>query len=50
MGGGIHDVFPVNDHDDNDLLVLKRILNLESMWVLHKDILGFTFDGLEKRI
>ena len=48
--GGIHDVFPADDDDENDPLSLKKILKLESMWALHKDILGFTFDGLDKTI
>jgi len=48
--GEIHDVFPVDEDDENDPLSLKKILKLESMWALHKDILGFTFDGLEKTI
>ena len=45
---GIHDVFPADKDDSNDSLSLKQILKLESMWALHKDILGFAFDGLEK--
>ena len=47
---GIHDVFPADKDDSNDPLSLKKILKLESMWALHKDILGFAFDGLEKTI
>ena len=47
---GIHDVFPTDKDDSNDPLSLKQILKLESMWALHKDILGFAFDGLEKTI
>jgi len=48
---GIHDVFPANDDNENNPLLLKKILKLESiMWALHKDILGFTFDGLDKTI
>ena len=43
-------MFPVDDDDENDPLSLKKILNLESMWGLHKDILGFTFDGVVKTI
>ena len=48
--GVIHDVFPVDDDGENDPLSLKKILKLESMWALHKDILGFTFDGMDKEI
>ena len=37
--GRIHDMFPADDEDDNNPLLLKNILKLESMRALHKDIL-----------
>ena len=47
---GVHDVFPPNEDANNDALSFKKLLKLEGMWALVKDILGFTFDGLEKTI
>ena len=47
---GIHDVFPEDRVDAEDPILFKKLLNLEAMWALHKDILGFTFDGVEKTI
>ena len=47
---GIHDVFPPDDNDEEDAISLKKLKKFEAMWLLHKDILGFTFDGLEKTI
>ena len=47
---GIHDVFPEDKVDAEDPISFKKLLKLEAMWALHKDILGFTFDGVEKTI
>ena len=47
---GVHNVFPVDEDDNEDLLSLKKMKKLESMWALEKDILGFTFDGKNKTI
>ena len=47
---GIHDVFPADNNDEEDPISLKKLKKLEAMWALHKDILGFTFDGVEKTI
>ena len=47
---GVHDVFPVDEDDNEDPLSLKKMKKLESMWALEKDILGFTFDGKNKTI
>ena len=47
---GIHDVFPADTDDDEDPISLKKMKKLEAMWALNKDILGFTFDGIEKTI
>ena len=47
---GIHDVFPADESDDDDAISLKKLLKLEGMWAKVKDILGFTFDGVNKTI
>jgi len=47
---GIHDVFPVDKDDAEDTISLKKLKQLEAMWALHKDVLGFTFDDVEKTI
>ena len=47
---GIHDVFPSDKDDAEDPISLKKLVKLEAMWALHKDILGFTFDGVDKTI
>ena len=47
---GVRDIFPADENDEEDPLSLKRLRKLEAMWVLHKDILGFPFDGVEKTI
>ena len=47
---GVHDVFPEDDVDGEDPLSLKKMKQLESLWALHKDILGFTFQGLDKTV
>jgi len=47
---GVHDVFPEDEVDQNDPISYKKLLKLEAMWSLTKDILGFTFDGDNKTI
>jgi len=47
---GIHDIFPADDNDDNDPISYKKLRKLEGMWALTKDILGFTFDGVNKTL
>ena len=47
---GVHNVIPADENDDEDPLSLKKMKKLESMWALVKDILGFTFDGMNKTI
>ncbi len=47
---GVYDVFPAGDNDEEDLLSLKKLRKLEAMWALYKDILGFSFNGVEKTI
>ena len=47
---GIHDVFPADENDEEDPISLKKLRKLESMWMVMKDILGFTFDGVNKTI
>jgi hypothetical protein len=44
---GVHDVFPADKDDANDPLSPKNMQKKKSMWVLHKDIFGFTFDWVE---
>ena len=38
-----------DEDDGNDPISLKKPLKLEGLWALMKDILGFTFDGIEKQ-
>ena len=45
---GVRDVFPADSK--NDPLSLKKLQKIEAMWVLHTDILGFTFDGVEETL
>ena len=47
---GIHDVFPPDEIQEKDPISYKKLLKLEGMWALVKDILGFTFDGVNKTI
>jgi hypothetical protein len=45
---GIHDVFPVDEVDENDPISLKKLKKQDGEWALQKDMLGFTFDGKNK--
>ena len=48
---GIHDIFPPNDIDDNnDPISAKKLDKLDGSWATVKDILGLTFDGVEKTV
>ncbi len=47
---GIHDVFLPDDKDADNPVALKKLLEMEVVWVLHKDILGFMFNSVEKMI
>jgi hypothetical protein len=50
MMHGIHDVFPPDSEDANDLISLKKLLKLEveGKWSMLKELLGFDFNGEEK--
>ena len=47
---GVVDIFTADDDDENDPLSLKKLQKLEAMWALHKDILGFSFNGVENSL
>jgi hypothetical protein len=48
---GIHDVFPPDDdNDSNDPISTKKLDKLDGSWALVKDILGLTFDGVDKTV
>ena len=47
---GVHDIFPADEEDTKDPISYKKLLKLEGMWALTKDILGFTFDGENKTL
>ncbi len=47
---GIHDVFPEDDDDMNDPILLKKMKKGESQLSMHKMLLGFHFDGEIKTI
>ena len=40
-------MFPADENAEEDALSLKKMKKMESMWALRKEILGFTFDGLD---
>jgi hypothetical protein len=42
---GIHDVFPAEAVPGDDPISYKKLLKHDGQWALHKDLLGFTFDG-----
>jgi len=44
---GIHDVFPQEDADADDLISLKTLLQQEGAWDTVKDLLGFVFNGVD---
>ncbi len=43
-------MFPADEEDYEDPLLLKKLKKLEGAWVLIKDILGFEFDGINKTL
>ena len=45
---GIHDVYVTNECDGEDPLSTKKLLKMEAMWAVDKDILGSMFDWVEK--
>ncbi len=42
---GIHDVFPTNITNSEDLISEKKLLKGEGQYSLIKTLLGFEFDG-----
>jgi hypothetical protein len=44
----IHEVFPPDEDDKNDPILLKKILQGEGSWDIIKEILGFCFHGGNK--
>ena len=50
MMNGIHDVFPANTNDSNDLISEKRLKQWDGEYSTTKTILGFDFDGVNKTI
>ena len=47
---GIHDVFPPDAKDNDDPISNKKLDKQEGSWATIKDILGLTFDGVNKTI
>ncbi len=47
---GIHDVFPANEHDENDPMSEKKLKQGDGEYAIKKTILGFEFDGINKTI
>ena len=47
---GIHDIFPPDSNDDNDPISTKKLDKLDGSWATVKDILGLTFDGVDKTV
>jgi len=45
---GIHDVFPADRVDSNNLISEKKLLKGEGQYALFKTMLGFNFDGKRK--
>jgi hypothetical protein len=45
---GIHDVFPTNITDSEDLILEKKLLKGEEQYTLIKILLWFDFDGKQK--
>ena len=43
-------MFPEDEVDEEDPLSLKKMKQLELLWKLQKDVLGFTFEGIEKTV
>ena len=47
---GIHNLFPEDNMDDSDPILLEKLKKGEGTWTMFKDILVFMFDGREKTI
>jgi hypothetical protein len=47
---GIHDVFPADKCDSNNLISEKKLLQLDGEYSTTKTILGFEFDGDHKTL
>ncbi len=47
---GIHDVFPANITDSEDPILEKKLLKGEGQYSLIKTLLGFEFDGKQKKM
>ena len=47
---GIHDVFPTTNETITDPISYKKLSGGEGAWSVQKEILGLTFDGVEKTI
>jgi hypothetical protein len=45
---GIHDVFPPDGDDSNDLISEKKLVREEGRYSTQKTLLGFDFDGMTK--
>ncbi len=45
---GIHDVFPQDADDSNDLISEKKLLKCKDQYSTRKTLLGFNFDGSAK--
>ena len=46
---GIHDFFPEKTREDKDDTIAKvKVQRGDTRWMLHKDVLGFNFDGDKK--
>ena len=50
MMNGIHDVFPPESECESDPISNKKLRKGEAVWANVKEILGMTFDGVEKTI
>ena len=47
---GIHDVFPADEHDENDPISEKKLKQCDGEYATRKTILGFDLDGIDKTI
>jgi hypothetical protein len=47
---GIHDVFPSDQDDENDPISEKKLKKTDGAWDTQKDLLGLTFNGVEKTV
>ena len=45
----VHDVFPKDNNDEKYSLSLRKLKKDKAMWDVVKDVLGFMFDGKEKK-